>query len=73
MEIPPLIESPDGYDRWWINLNLPGIFFSTRPRGDVLKCEKDSCLKGPAILFRLDSLLNFLSTSSGFCNAEVKL
>ena len=64
-EIPSLIESPGGYDRWWINLNLPGIFFSTRPRRDVLKCEKSSCLKGPAILFMLDSLLNFLSTSSG--------
>ena len=39
-EISSLIESPGGYDRWWISLNLPGIFFSTRPRGDVLKCEK---------------------------------
>ena len=66
-EIPALIESPGGYDKLWINLNVPGTFFSTTPREDVRKCEKGSCLKGPAILFMLDSVLNILSTSSGFC------
>ena len=38
-----------------------------------MKCEKSFLSERPAILFMLDSLLNFLSTSSGFCNAEVKL
>ena len=33
----------------------------------MFSSEKGSCLNGPAILFKLDSLFIFLSTSSGFC------
>jgi len=32
-EIPP--EEPLGYDKWWINLNSPGVFFGTTPKEEI--------------------------------------
>jgi hypothetical protein len=48
-----------GWDKSWISLNLPGMFFGISPRGEQTKFWNGGLRKGPAILSFSDSIANF--------------
>lgn len=62
-----------GYDRWWINLNLLGVFLGIMLMGEVWKLEKGGVLKGFIILLVLIFFFNFVEIMFGFCCVFCKL
>lgn len=70
--MPSLIDWFSGYDKWWIILNSPGSFFSTKPSGEHCKLENGLFSKGPWTLPAEISFCIFWSIISGLVRAEFK-
>ena len=71
-DMPSLIDEPLGKDKWWINLNSPGTFFGTMPKGDIRNGDSGGDKKGPASRWAANSFQSLASTTSGFSRADNK-
>lgn len=68
-----LIEEFLGYDKWWISLNLLGVFLGIMLMGEVWKLGKGGVLKGFIILLVLIFFFNFVNVMFGLCSVFCKL
>ena len=71
-DMPSLTDEPLGKDKWWINLNSPGTFFGTMPKGDIRNRDSGGDKKGPASWWAANSFPSLASTTSGFSRADNK-